>query len=219
MTIFDNDFLENLKQSLIKCNTNISQIEDLQKNLAEKNTTSIENILNNTQYIENFLYSIIPLIEKYLQEQASVSIPSIQENIEKSNLTENTLIVSETKGKIILPYYLNDLEALKNEENTTYEDIIDKKYTIPISAFKSLSISRFKEAFNLAHKKEKKSLKYSFDLAMELLFNYNLHPAIIAACRNLDELDIYLDCLDSGEIEKFTCFNIVFEIPPVIYKK
>ena len=69
MTIFDNDFLENLKQSLIKCNTNISQIEDLQKNLAEKNTTSIENILNNTQYIENFLYSIIPLIEKYLQEQ------------------------------------------------------------------------------------------------------------------------------------------------------
>lgn len=62
------------------------------------------------------------------------------------------------------------------------------------------------------------NLKYSFDLATELLFNYNLHPAIISACRNLDELDIYLDRPDSGETDKFSCFNIVFEIPPVIYK-
>lgn len=54
---------------------------------------------------------------------------------------------------------------------------------------------------------------------MELLFNYNLHPAIISACKNIDELDIYLDYLENNETDKFNCFNIKFEIAPSISKK
>lgn len=141
------------------------------------------------------------------------------------NLVENTLIISETKGKVILPYYFNDLKKLynltesTNEEDKNYEDIIEKNYTLPIEDFKTPAIARFREAFKLARKKEKTSVKFAFDLGMELLFNYNLHPAIITACRNLDELDIYLDYLDNNETEKFNCFNIIFEIAPVISKK
>ena len=78
---------------------------------------------------------------------------------------------------------------------------------------------------------QKKSIIFSLNLATELVFNYNLHPAIITACRNLDELDIYLDCLENkqlsyicfklenNETEKFKCFNIIFEIPPIISKR
>ena len=84
--------------------------------------------------------------------------------------------------------------------------------------FKTPFVARFREAFKLAYTKEKKSIKYAFDLGTELLFNYNLHPAIIAGCRNLDELDIYLDYLENSETEKFDCFKIVFEIPPVLKK-
>jgi len=101
----------------------------------------------------------------------------------------------------------------------TYEEIIQESYTLPIDLFKTPFVARFREAFKLAHSKEKKSIKFAFDLGTELLFNYNLHPAIITACKNLDELDIYLDYLESNETEKFECFNIIFEIPPVISKR
>ena len=67
-------------------------------------------------------------------------------------------------------------------------------------------------------KKENGSIKDAFDLGMELLFNYNLHPAIITACKNLDELDIYLDYLENNETDKFDCFKIVFEIAPIVVK-
>ena len=48
------------------------------------------------------------------------------------------------------------------------------------------------------------------------MFKYDLNPIIIAACRNLDELDIYLDCLEEDEVNKFKCFDIRFEISPKV---
>ena len=68
-------------------------------------------------------------------------------------------------------------------------------------------------------KKEKASISDSFELGFELMFNYNLHPAIIAACKNLDELDIYLDYLETGETNNFDCFEIIFELPPAVVNK
>ena len=53
---------------------------------------------------------------------------------------------------------------------------------------------------------------------MELMFKYNLNPIIIAGCRNLDELDIYLDCLDENELNDFKCFEIKFEVMPKTIK-
>ena len=51
------------------------------------------------------------------------------------------------------------------------------------------------------------------------MFKYNLNPIIIAACRNLEELDIYLDCLDENELFDFNCFKIRFEVAPKLYTK
>ena len=63
--------------------------------------------------------------------------------------------------------------------------------------------------------KENKSIFEAFDLALELMFKYELNPIIITACRNLDELDLYLDCLRKNELEDFNCFQIHFEMMPV----
>ena len=95
-----------------------------------------------------------------------------------------------------------------------WNEVIENEFTIPYSNVKNPSFSRFKEAFRLVKNKEQKSIKEAFDLGMELLFNYNLHPAIISACKNIDELDIYLDYLENNETDKFNCFNIKFEIAP-----
>ena len=63
-------------------------------------------------------------------------------------------------------------------------------------------------------KKENATILESLDLALELTFNNSLHPAIIAACRNLNELDIYLDCLEKNELENFKLFDIKYEVLP-----
>lgn len=143
-------------------------------------------------------------------------------NNDTSHLAENTLIISDIKNKVFLPYTIELLNStLKNnpDKYTSIEDVIEKEYTLSIDSFKNPALARFREGFKLIRSKEKKSIIEAFDLGMELTFNYNLHPAIITACRNLDELDIYLDYLENNETDKFDCFKIVFEIAPIVSKK
>lgn len=139
-----------------------------------------------------------------------------------NTIVENTLIISETKGYIFLPYSIDELnETLKKypEKYSSIENIIEENYTLSFNLFKNPAIARFREAYKLMRDKENASIRSAFDLGMELLFNYNLHPAIIAACRNLDELDIYLDYLENNEIDKFDCFKIIFDIAPIVVKQ
>ena len=46
-----------------------------------------------------------------------------------------------------------------------------------------------------------------------------MHPAIITACKNSNELDVYLSCLEYNELEDFTSFKIVFQGLPAVSKK
>ncbi len=217
--------LENLKNSLELCNKNIALLQNAKKE-TETNSENITNynetikIVNqNTIIVETFLHSLLQFTEFNFSDNNAAEIEK-EINVEDMDLKENTLIISETSGRVILPYTKGELENIKSKDNEkTYEQIIQSNYTLPIDLFKTPFVARFREAFKLAHTKEHKSIKFAFDLGTELLFNYNLHPAIIAACRNLDELDIYLDYLESNETEKFECFNIIFEIPPIISKR
>ena len=234
--------LNHLKDALHCCNKNISILKYLLlllnnesfdfDDLKEFNNVYLEQLSyvnKNTIFIENFLLSMLTFTE--LNFEFPIDIDNLNNTNVDTSLTksveisdeiknrENTLVISETKGKVFLPYYIKDLENLWKKDTTkTINEIIEENYTIPLDQYKVPFISRFKEAFKLAHTKEKKSIKFAFDLGTELLFNYNLHPAIITACRNLDELDIYLDYLETNETEKFDCFNIIFEIPPILLK-
>ena len=64
--------------------------------------------------------------------------------------------------------------------------------------------------------KEKSSVYAAVDLAVELMFNSNLNPAVIRAAKDLKELNIYLDCLYENEVEKFDCFKIIYKVLPKI---
>ena len=216
--------LEDLKSSLEVCNNSIS--------LSEKLLQEIDNSdLFNNIVLDNFTNaSINPKTEPLDENIQSVSDnqgtdldniepssitenPKIANNSEQSNniseektYEDNTLIISEISGEVILPYELETLKHKLENQNNTYssiDDIIKEKYTLPISLYKNPFISRFRESYKLMRNKEKTSIKEAFDLGFELMFNYNLHPAIITACKNLDELDIYLDYLESGETDKF----------------
>lgn len=188
--------------------------------------------VNNTVY--NFIYGLskytcIVFPESSIKEELivneniskptnNIETPTVDDNF---NLKENTLIISERNQNVILPYTVLELQEKLRTNSDTYksmQDIVEKCYTSPLSIYKNTSLSRFKEALNLIKGREKGSLKQALDLGLELFFNSNLHPAIISACKSLDELDIYLDYLENGETHKFCCFDIVFDVAPVVVK-
>ena len=224
------------KLDIIKSSNNIESLDKLFKDFNE----IVNNISTCIISTENFFINAINYIKLDFQKNCSATntitdqcseLNNINQNltsnsqsynIPDNNLLENTLIISEIQGKVILPYTLENLKSILAENKLKYKnitEIIENEFTIPYSNFKNPSFSRFKEAFHLIKNKEHGSIKEAFDLGMELLFNYNLHPAIISACKNIDELDIYLDYLENNETDKFNCFNIKFEIAPSISKK
>ncbi len=135
-------------------------------------------------------------------------------------MDNDTLIVSEKDQKAYLPYKYDDIEKFYQDNKDKYisvQDVINKDYIVPLNRFKHAVSSRFIETINLVLHKEKKSILKALDLAFELMFQYNLNPIIIAACRSLEELDIYIDCLEEDELFDFRCFKIKFEVTPKIY--
>ncbi len=137
-------------------------------------------------------------------------------------MDNDTLIVSEKDQKAYLPYKYADVEKTYNENKDKYlsiQDVINKEYILPLNIFKHSISSRFRETINLVLHKENNSIIKALDLAFELMFQYKLNPIIIAACRNLEELDIYLDCLEEDELFDFRCFKIKFEVTPKVYAK
>ena len=137
---------------------------------------------------------------------------------ENALLKDNrTLLISEEKGKVYLPYLEQDLrDDMETFSDLSVSEIIEKRYVNPIRMYKNSMVARFREAYNLMYNKENKSFKDAVMLGLELMFEFNLHPAIISACRSLEELDIYLDCLDDNELDKFSCFKIIYKAMPVI---
>ena len=138
-------------------------------------------------------------------------------NFDKDN---NVLRISEKEQKAFLPYRISEITTIfenskdSNNEFTSIEEVINKLYVLPLENFKHSATARFREAFNLILNKEHGSIIKAFDLGIELMFNYDLNPIIISACRNLDELDIYLDCLSTNQLYDFKCFQIIFEVNP-----
>lgn len=222
--------LKELKNNLDNLRANISDLEHL-KNLLE--TDKLDDFNSKVEAIQNNIYLVSLNIEKFivhytknLQYPIQSSPKPITEienqHVQSSNsntelVDNNILLISEMQDKIILPYSISDLEK-KLKESTNYaslQDVIDSEYTFKLSKFKNSTISRFKETYNLMRKKEKASVVDSLDLALELSLNSLLNPAIILACKNLDELDIYLDCLNSNELDKFSFFKVKYEIAPM----
>ena len=153
---------------------------------------------------------------KELNSEGSVNRKSnkdiIIKQLEKATIAEKTLIISEKNKNAILPYTTNELENYFSnfpEKYSSIQDIIDKEYTISTKSFHNASMSRFKETFNLARKSNLTFIK-SLNLANELFFNSNVNPIIIRACKSIDELYIYLSCLEDNILNEFKCFKIIY---------
>ena len=202
-----------IKANLIEYN---KQKDDL---LNKMLTFEKYNTANINSFIDLFSNKFNKLHQKSVSKYSNV-IDNKKVNIETNPYDYNTLIISEQNQKAYLPFFYSEVKNTYEKSNkySTMQDIVDNLYIVPLNRFKNSAISRFREGFNLIRNKEKGSIAKALDLGLELMFKYELNPIIIAACRNLDELDIYLDCLDENELNSFKCFEIKFEVMPKTIK-
>ena len=151
------------------------------------------------------------------------------ENLEMQELESNsfiddtdTLLISEIKEKVFFPYTGKEVEDIFNNESEKYnsvDDVINDRFTRPIKDFRDLYLSRARETFILLTQRENYSGLESLELTLEMFRKRYLHPAIIAACRTLNELNVYLDCLEKNEVDDFKIFKIKYEVYPMQVKK
>ncbi len=237
--ILTNELLRNELQTFES--ENIENIIEPSDSLKEKIDNFNKLAIDYTKHYDELTLKYETFIESYVKDYLSIdshvfvatetpatpnsNIPQDSNTtiVTESSDNDNTdvvkdnrvLVISETQNKVFLPYYVEDLEKkLKNSKYQNLQQVIDSEYIVPLSKYKNAIISRFKEAFNLMRTKEHASISDSLSLALELTFNSLLNPAIISACRTLDELDIYLDCLNTGELDKFNIFEIKYEVLP-----
>lgn len=187
-------------------------------------------ILENDDYIDrindyNKIYSnIFDDVVKKVTNIESVVSNFYQDDTGSSQneeSTENVLLISEVDNKVILPYTLENIQKSMEENEESYDtvqDVIAKEYTKPLSYYKHSSFARFREAFKLVREREGGTFFQAMDLALELFSNYNLHPAVISACKTVNELDVYLSCLEYNELEDFHFFKTIFKINPIVSK-
>lgn len=204
-------------------------------NYNETFNNTINTVYENTNSIESFIrdISLIDISELLKQFSSTANIqqevsnenidlqnsPSISSELFNSCYIENTLVISDIQGIVILPYTLEKIRNILSSSGGKYNslsEVIEKLYTKPTKSYRFAAFSRFREAYNLMINKEHSSKFKALCLATELFSNYNLHPAIITACESLDQLDIYLSCLEDNTLDEFKYFDIKYEIAPVI---
>ena len=208
-------------ENKLEINPEVASVSD--DTTSENNTSNTTDVkseeLENTENTEN---TTIEEHQKEEPREIGIKLPTIDDiphNTSGIDLTKDndTLIISEEKNQVILPYKLSEVEKQYKKSKKKYasvEELIQNEYIVSTDNFKNPVKSRFREAYQLIKKKEHGHLKEAIELGFELMFQSNLNPAIIAACKSLKELDIYLDCLDENELDKFSCFNIVYNVNP-----
>lgn len=202
----------------------IKKIDIALQKLIEYEHTNYSNILDNENYQYNSEYKkiVYNIISNFVVKE-DILLNFMDENKENELIKNNdTLQISEPLGKVILPYTGREVKEIfenSEEEFESIDDVIEKRFTRPLSDYRFPMISRYKETLKLVVEREKYSFLDAISLALEMMRNRYLHPAIITACRKLDELDVYLDCLDKNELDDFKIFKIEYDLYPIEIKK
>lgn len=181
----------------------------------------INYVIDNLERKDNVVNFKLTNLVEIIANESGLIFEIDEEKVIENNLEDNhTLVISEEDGKVYLPYTKDEIKKdVSQNKGAKISEIIENKYILPLDKYKNSIRARFREGYNLMYHREGKSKRSAIMLGIELMFETNLHPAIISACKNLEELDIYLDCLDDNELEKFSCFKIIYKSLPTLRKK
>lgn len=196
------------EDNTLEMSNNIKSVYNLMKQLKNEIDENIDSTDSKDKVNE-----IISQVSEILEETVDGDIVTIQN---KEINEKRVLLISSKTQTITLPYIKEQIEAfIKDGKYETEEEVIQNQYTIPLSKYKNEALSRVREGYRLARKKEGLNVSESIKYAINLIFERRLHPAVITACNTIDQLDIYLACLDENVPELFDFFEIKFEYPPI----
>ena len=138
------------------------------------------------------------------------------EHILNAETDNDNLIISEKHQKIYLPYKISELLNYIDSYPNVYsslQDVVKQEFILPFDYFiKHPYKSRFSETYNILKNREGKNAIKAFCYSLNVSKRNNLNPAIIAACKSLNELETYLYYLDSNNLKRFKFFNIIYEV-------
>ncbi len=180
----------------------------------------INYVIDNLERKNNAVNFKLTNLTEIVANEDGINFEIDEEKVIENSLEDNkTLVISEEDGKVYLPYTKEDIKKdISENKGAKISEVIDQNYVLPLDKYKNSMRARFREGYNLMYYREKKSKRSAIMLGIELMFESNLHPAIISACKTLEELDIYLDCLEDNELEKFSCFKIIYKSLPTLHK-
>lgn len=225
------------KAELIKAILN--KVDDLIKKNKEKLKQNIKEEIKEIKAFENKKESINkevkePEVKKEQKEEKEEKVKKAKKLKEKKEIKkeepktikemlkdpfEKTLIISEIEDKITFPYTYEEVEKEFKEGLDKYsspQNIVEKFYTRDLKNYKNNAINRFKEGYKLIRERENGSIKWALSIGYECMVNKLIHPGIIGACKNSEELETYISCIEYDELEEFKVFDIVYKVRPVV---
>ena len=216
-----------IKEDIDLINNKITK-EDITNNYIEKIYTEkhaySNDIENESNVIKETASNVAEKIscdnfEKNVIDTKENSTDNKEDICNSFNQNNKTLRISEKLNKVFLPYTISEINSYLEQYPDYYssaEDVIEKEFVLPLKYYISHPVnSRFREAYSLIRDREGKSFFEAFKFAINLMFRYDLNPAIIAACKTQAQLEKYIDCLNYGNLDNFSDFEIKFEINPL----
>ena len=211
--ILDDEFTNELTKELLE-DLNLSDNEDIISPLSEDEQNKNNLLSDFMEENQNETNSFKIITNE--QETPNNNIDLKIKNILEAKADNENLIISEKSQAIYLPYKISELINYMNSYPNVYssiQDVVTQEFILPFDYFaKHPFKSRFSEAYNIIRNQEGKNVLTSTLYSLKIAKKSNLNPAIIAACRSKNELDIYIDYLDSNTLEKFKFFNIIYEV-------
>lgn len=218
--------LNSLKSLLIDINSDFAS-------LSKKDFSSDENAKILKEKINNYFSTYeeikkdisladieVDTFVKEINYSDSSKSEEISEEISEENIqNNNTLIISEKDNKVFLPYTVSEIQSYMEKypkEYKSLEYVINKEFILPLDYYtKHPSLARFREAYSLIRDREAKSVFDALKYALNVMFKYDLNPAIISACKTEEALNFYIECLENKDLSKFNLFKIEFKLNPL----
>lgn len=229
----DRTIYEFFNESKVKKYLNAFSINFDVEPFIERFADPVKNLTNEHIPTHDYLAEDITIDAKQISEDTSTSTDEkfekdinpdsekIKESFFSDDIKEdsNILLISEKRKKVYLPYSKSEVLEYLNQfpnEYVSFEDVIKREFIFPSDFYlKHPVIARFREAYSLIRDREAKSILDAFKFSIDLMFKYDLNPAIVAACKTQEQLEHYIDCLAKNKPEDFKDFIIKFEVTPL----
>ena len=216
---------EDLSYSDENLNKDIENIQNEINDFDEYSTKLDNDITEKYNVIKDFFHSnaVLALDSSatedaiFTNSQLTDSSPFLSSASLEVDIQDNlVLIISEKNNKVYLPYTKEEIVKYLETYPKVFRDaksVIAREFVNDLTFYTRYSVfARFREVYSLIRNREMKSFADALKRALDLMFKYELNPAIVAGLKSEAQLDSLLQCLEKNTLDEFTPFKIIFDV-------